>query len=119
MSEKNVAVAVVETDKAKRGRKVGSTNVPNSAIRAYIVRTMAGIADLPAPSIDAIVAGMAPTVRNSDEFKSSPEFLAVRTFKVAESISRWDADMREDYIRAIVATSDPRERELLAELLAK
>ena len=119
MSEKNVAVETVETDKAKRGRKPGSTNVPNSAIRAYIVRTMEGIADLPAHSIDAIVMGMAPTVRNSEDFKNSPEFLAVSTFKVAESISKWDADTREDYIRAIVATSDPRERELLAELLAK
>lgn len=119
MSDKNVAVEAMETDKAKRGRKPGSVVIPNSAIRAYIVRTMAGIASLPDPSIDAIVAGMAPTVRNSDDFKNSPEFLAVRTFKVAESISKWDADMREDYIRAIVATSDPRERKLLAELLAK
>ena len=119
MSEKNVAVATVETETAKRGRKVGSTNVPNSAIRAYIVRTMAGIENLPDPSIDAIVAGMAPTVRNSDEFKNSPEFLAVRTYKVAESMSRWDSEMREDYIRAIVATADPRELKLLAELLAK
>lgn len=119
MSENNVAVETVETGKAKRGRKAGSTNVPNSAIRAFIVRTMEGIASLPDLSIDAIVAGMAPTVRNSDDFKNSPEFLAVRTFKVAESISRWDSDMREDYIRAIVATADPRERKLLAELLAK
>lgn len=119
MSENTVVVEAVETDKAKRGRKVGSTNIPNSAIRAYIVRTMAGIENLPDPSIDAIVAGMAPTVRNSDEFKNSPEFLAVRTFKVAEVISKWNADTREDYIRAIVATSDPRERKLLAELLAK
>lgn len=119
MSEKNVAVAAVETETAKRGRKAGSTNIPNSAIRAYIVRTMEGISNLPAPSIDAIVAGMAPTVRNSDEFKNSPEFLAVRTFKVAESMSKWDADTREDYIRAIIATADPRERSLMAELLAK
>jgi len=119
MSENNVAVETVETGKAKRGRKAGSVVIPNSAIRAFIVRTMDGIASLPDLSIDAIVAGMAPTVRNSDDFKNSPEFLAVRTFKIAESISRWDSDMREDYIRAIVATADPRERKLLAELLAE
>ena len=119
MSETNVAVETATKETAKRGRKPGSTNVPNSAIRAYIVRTMEGIANLPDHSIDAIVVGMAPTVRNSDDFKNSPEFLAVRTFKVAEAISKWDSEMREDYIRAIVATSDPRERKLLAELLAK
>lgn len=104
---------------AKRGRKPGSTNVPMSAVRAYLVRTMADIANLPDPTIDAIVAGMAPSVRNTDEFKNSPEFRAVAVFKVAETVSGWNADTRENYFRALLATADPRERKLVAELLAK
>lgn len=116
MSE-NTATVIALEEKAKRGRKAGSTLIPNSVVRAFLIRTNEAIATMAGMgmSIDEIVIGMAPTVKATEEFKNSEEFKMARAFKIAESMSGWDALMREDYILAILATATPDEIKLIKE----
>lgn len=121
MSEDTATTTTIETEtetKAKRGRKAGTVNIPESAVRAYVIRTMEGMGKLPAPVLYSAVRSMAPTIRNSQEFRDSQEYKNIRLFKVTESVAKWDSETRDDYIRAILATSDARERALVSELLA-
>lgn len=105
------------TEKGKRGRKVGSTNIPASAMHAFLMRTREYLKALPEDAQIAVVADMSKSPAIRQEFNDSPEAKNVRRFKVIEAISGWSADIREDYIRAIVETADPRERKLIAELI--
>ena len=57
----------------KRGRKAGSVMVPNSAVKAFLLRTNDKLELLHkmGEDIDALVVMMAPAVKASEEFKAS------------------------------------------------
>ena len=108
---KTIEATTATTEAApKRGRKAGTVMIPNSVVKAFLLRTNDKLAllDKMGEDIDALVVLMAPTVKTSEEFKSSEEFHNVRRFKVAEAMTGWDATMTEDYALSIVAVA-PRE----------
>lgn len=104
-------IVATETERVTRGRKPGTTNVPNSAVLAYLTRTDATIQAMLDAGIDpaGLVAMLAPTVKSSQEFKDSPECKNVAVYKVAESVAKWDAQTRENYMWALLGTADPAE----------
>ena len=112
MSKTTTDTTTATTEAApKRGRKAGSVMVPNSAVKAFLLRTNDKIELLHkmGEDIDALVEIMAPTVRASEAFKTSEEFHNIRRFKVAEAMNGWDAEMRADYLAALLATATPDE----------
>lgn len=119
-SEKIENTETVAPVEKRRGRPVGSTNSPKlsiPALRAYMLRTMAGLELLPAETLETLVAASVATIGKSAEFLASDERSNAAHLEMVETFRGCGASYRRAVFSAILAASSTDERAFyLAEL---